>query len=119
MTHPYTDLKEAAERATVGPWDGSHSYASVTGPEGEVADVVDGSGSYRDIDFVQARANAAFIALARNRLPALIADYERMREALKWYANPEVYKPHPNGLAFDRRDLSYHASAALKEKPHD
>ena len=37
----------------------------------------------------------------------------RLREALQFYANPEVYKPHPHGLAFDRRDLSYRAHAAL------
>ncbi len=41
---------------------------------------------------------------------------ERLREALKWYANPEIYKPHPNGPAFDRRDLSWHAISALAHK---
>lgn len=38
---------------------------------------------------------------------------ERLEEALRWYANPEVYKPHPHGPAFDRRDLSFVAIAAL------
>ena len=40
-------------------------------------------------------------------------EIERLREALEWYANPEVYKPSVHGLAFDRRDLSYYARAAL------
>lgn len=34
-------------------------------------------------------------------------------ETIKFYANPEVYKPHPHGIAFDRRDLSYGARALL------
>lgn len=33
--------------------------------------------------------------------------------ALRWYANPQVYAAHPHGLAFDDRDLSYHARAAI------
>lgn len=38
---------------------------------------------------------------------------ERYRTALEWYAKPEIYRPHPHGPAFDRRDLSWHAKAAL------
>lgn len=46
---------------------------------------------------------------------ALLTDeIERLRVALEWYANSEIYKPSPHGLAFDNRDLSYHARAALK-----
>jgi hypothetical protein len=48
------------------------------------------------------------------------AEIERLREALHYYANPEIYQPHPNGAAFDRRDLSYVARAALattEDKP--
>jgi hypothetical protein len=47
---------------------------------------------------------------------ALIAERDRLRKSLEFYANPEIYKPHPHGPAFDRRDLSYHARAALGEK---
>ena len=32
-----------------------------------------------------------------------------------FYANPEIYKPHPHGLGFDRRDQSYKARALLAE----
>ena len=42
---------------------------------------------------------------------------DRLAAALKFYANPEIYKPHPHGPAFDRRDLSFHAITALKETP--
>jgi hypothetical protein len=41
---------------------------------------------------------------------------ETLRAALEWYANPEIYRPHPHGLAFDKRDLSYVARSALS--PH-
>ena len=39
------------------------------------------------------------------------------RKALEWYANPEIYKPHPHGVAFDNRDVSYVARAALEGNP--
>lgn len=41
------------------------------------------------------------------------AGEKRLREVLAFYANPDIYKPHPHGLAFDRRDLSYSARTAL------
>ena len=51
-------------------------------------------------------ANAAFIVLAAN-------SHHAMKEALEFYANPAVYKSHPHGPAFDNRDLSHVARAAL------
>lgn len=44
----------------------------------------------------------------KNAAPELI-------EALQFYANPEVYRFHPHGLAFDERDLSYVAKAAISK----
>ena len=41
------------------------------------------------------------------------AGEKKLRKTLEFYANPEIYKPHPHGPAFDRRDLSYHAVTAL------
>lgn len=41
------------------------------------------------------------------------AEITRLREALEWYANPEIYRPHPHGLAFDNRDMSFTAKSAL------
>ncbi|TBG78584.1 hypothetical protein ELG76_04000 [Rhizobium leguminosarum] len=46
-------------------------------------------------------------------IAALTQERDRLREALEFYANPEIYKPHPHGPAFDRRDLSFHARSAL------
>lgn len=46
-------------------------------------------------------------------------EVERLRKALAFYANPEIYKPHPHGPAFDRRDLSDVARAALNGVRHD
>ncbi len=36
-----------------------------------------------------------------------------LEKALEFYANSEIYKPHPHGAAFDRRDKSYIARTAL------
>lgn len=55
-----------------------------------------------------------------DRSPALLAERaalvereQRLVAALEFYANPEVYKPHPHGPAFDDRDLSFVALRAL------
>jgi hypothetical protein len=40
-------------------------------------------------------------------------DQQEIVDALEFYANPGIYKPHPHGLAFDRRDLSFCARSAL------
>lgn len=42
---------------------------------------------------------------------------EALEEALRFYANPVIYQPHPHGPAFDRRDVSYVAVAALGDAP--
>lgn len=39
-----------------------------------------------------------------------------LREALEFYADPELYKPHPHGPAFGIPDLSFCARAALEGK---
>ena len=46
----------------------------------------------------------------------LVAEVARLREALRFYADPAVYKAHPHGPAFDGRDLSFVARAALEQK---
>lgn len=46
-------------------------------------------------------------------LAALTANKDGLVEALEFYANPEIYKPHPHGSAFDDRDLSFRAKSAL------
>lgn len=49
----------------------------------------------------------------------LESENERLRNKLEWYANPEIYKPHPHGPAFDNRDLSWNARAALTGEASD
>lgn len=61
-----------------------------------------------------ARLRAENEAAARN-VYELQATVGRLVKALEWYANPEVYQPHPHGPAFDRRDLSFLARRALQE----
>ena len=48
-------------------------------------------------------------------LDSLYGEVARLKKALAFYANPEIYKPSPHGPAFDRRDLSATAIAALKD----
>jgi hypothetical protein len=45
--------------------------------------------------------------------PDLAARVAELEAVLEFYANPEIYRPHPHGPTFDRRDLSYSARAAL------
>ena len=52
----------------------------------------------------------------KSRVRAAERELANAREALSFYANPEIYKPHPHGPAFDNRDLSYCARAALEGK---
>ena len=50
-----------------------------------------------------------------DELTRLRAENAKMRKRLEWYANPEIYKPHPHGPAFDHRDLSFSARATRAE----
>lgn len=43
----------------------------------------------------------------------LTATLKEVVEVLEFYANPEIYKPHPHGLAFERRDKSDMARSLL------
>lgn len=43
----------------------------------------------------------------------LVAYVPKLLEALRFYADPEIYKPHPHGPAFEDRDKSHVAIAAL------
>lgn len=58
---------------------------------------------------------AAWEALAAIKAKAEAAETKLAAalEALEFYASPEVYKAHPHGPAFDRRDLSHAARALL------
>ena len=116
MTHPYTDLKEVAGRATPGPWHfykGSRSvYSRGAEPEKSICII---TGPYRR-EFPQDRiAIGEYVAaVSPTRILSLIADYERMREALervKMITQDSTYR-----ACVVANDI---ARAALKEKPHD
>jgi hypothetical protein len=56
------------------------------------------------------------------RIAALEAENARLRgliakaaAAVEFYANPEIYRPHPHGPASNRNDLSSTAAALLPE----
>ena len=50
----------------------------------------------------------------QSAIDTLTARVAELEEALKFYANPEIYKPHPHGSAFDRGGLEFCARTALK-----
>lgn len=56
---------------------------------------------------------------AMREIAAYVRDLEERlatsTQALEFYANPEIYKPHPHGLAFDQRDVSFCARTALSQ----
>lgn len=47
-------------------------------------------------------------------ITALLARVGELEAGLSFYANPEIYKPHPHGPTFERRDLSFRARALLE-----
>lgn len=51
--------------------------------------------------------------LYRKKIDVLEKCNGKLMTALEWYANLEIYKPHPHGPAFDDRDLSFVAKEAL------
>jgi hypothetical protein len=50
-----------------------------------------------------------------SELAALRAALDTAEKALGVYANPDLYKPHPHGPAFDDRDKSHIARTALAQ----
>lgn len=92
-------LRKLAEEATAGPWFvvGEPWNAGapwiIAGSEDPhcaepVCDLV------LEIDHgecANAEANAAFIAAAREAVPALLDENDRLREALEFYADPDTY----------------------------
>ena len=67
----------------------------------------------------QIEAEAEYSYGLRTGKEAVEARVAVLEMALEFYANPEIYKPHPHGAAFDRRDKSYIARAALAEQKED
>ena len=64
----------------------------------------------------EAAANAARIVDCVNAMAGVddpVGFMDEVRRVVQFYANPEVYRPHPHGPAFDRRDISDTAAALL------
>lgn len=59
------------------------------------------------------RHAADAIESLRTENARLTAERDALVEGLRWYAEPHIYAPHPNGPAFDDRDLSWHARSVL------
>lgn len=78
-------------------------------PGGRIFDVLTAANAIRDARW-QEQINAQ-----AKRIAELELEIARLREALNWYDNPNVYRPNPHGPAFDRRDLSFVARAALQD----
>lgn len=117
MTAPITDeawqkIIDGLEGVTPGPWAAKETpdYCEVRAHGNSIALV---QGSYETGPHI-ARLSPDTILAIDARMKALEAENKRLRDALEFYANPEVYKPHPHGLAFDRPDKSYAARAALE-----
>jgi hypothetical protein len=47
------------------------------------------------------------------RAEAVESKLAMAREALEFYADPNIYKPHPHGIGFDNRDVSFKAKSTL------
>lgn len=97
----YAELRAAMESATPGPWHTRtecpaqccwHVFPSVElYGAGEDTPIVMGECS---------EADARFMALARNALPALLADRDALREVLRPLAEIDLAKELPNDLAW-------------------
>ena len=103
--------------------DGTADLIRVEVPMAERATMPDGIDA-RDatiylLDEDIARLSASLVAevteseALRAQLTEARVGEDELREALAQYANPDLYRSHPHGLAFDRRDKSYIAIAAL------
>lgn len=55
-----------------------------------------------------------YVTEAVGTITALLRQRDEYAKALEFYANPDIYKPHPHGLAFDCRDLSFIAATTLR-----
>lgn len=122
--------KIQAARALIEPLTGHTPGAwEIDAPKDESVEI--GAGSFSIAGLYEAAPDAlpdARLIVAapvlRDTVAALadLADaqaqrIETLEEALRFYANPAIYQPHPCGPAFDRRDVSYVAVAALGDAP--
>lgn len=87
-------IKERVAKATSGPWEidrNSDDCDFITdiwfNQDGDHVEVHDKS-------VMQSVLNAEFIAHSREDVPALVAEIERLRKALSYYADEKHYEPY-------------------------
>ena len=89
-------IKQRVEKTTPGPWIVAPEKC---GPEGQSVYESDSFGWICEVGDPYPRGNnrpqenMEFIAHAREDVPALVAEIERLREALEFYANADNYEP--------------------------
>jgi hypothetical protein len=66
-----------------------------------------------DMSDLRQDARRIYTAMRSAAQERALDDDAELIEALQFYTNPEIYKPHPHGPAFDNRDLSFKAKAVL------
>ena len=111
-------LKEAAEKATPGPWVGGTtagwnlpSQVSTVNSDGHRTGRIASTESNPNL-----KADAAFIALANPRtILALLSENERLREALGQIADTSLADPRNSECAANEMQAT--ARAALEQKP--
>lgn len=85
-------LRDLCDKATPGPWntimdgDGKHS-----GVENRNQEIVPRYTPYEDSGIYK-EEDAEFIAESRTVIPKLLDEVERLRETLKFYADPKSYQ---------------------------
>ena len=110
-------IKARAEAATPGPWARDMGHISTVcslGPDGRVLAKFahfHRNGSWEST--VQDDENAAFIAHAREDIPALLAEAERLREIVRAVAEAEIIATHPT---FGETTIRIAADARLFEQ---
>ena len=127
MTDRWQALREAEAEATKGPWIGDANHGYVTWEGGDIADVYDGRPPHsgEEFNYVQARANAAFIAMARNAMAELLAENERLRATLaeaingieSWASYASDYFKEKHDLAGELADLRHELVEAGQQVP--
>ena len=99
------DLARLEAAATPGPW----TINRITGGDVEVHEIYSdaGSGGWRvvsEMGEIEPDSNAAFIAAARNALPALLADHARLVAELA--AERDAHHATCDALALERAEVA-------------
>ena len=109
MTHPYTDLKEAAVERMARAW------ASIDGKADKFELCKRDRAAEDKMGHYLGYLSDAEELAKRSGILSILADYERMREALEKIAGYKNAQMTGGKAAF----FVEWASAALKDKPHE